>query len=63
MFVDEQQVPIEEEIDDLDLDPSTLHVLAVEDGAELGYEVVDGRSYCDAGIPHQEMKLSVEISR
>lgn len=129
VFVGEQQVPIEEEIDDLDLAPSTLHVLAVEDGADvgtarllddgpghyhigrvavrseargtgvgrelmeylartaaersggraeiflsaqeramgfyasLGYEVVDGRSYCDAGIPHQEMKLSVEISR
>ncbi|MGV9182287.1 GNAT family N-acetyltransferase [Arcanobacterium canis] len=128
VFVGEQQVPVEEEIDELDLAENTLHILAVVDGtdvgtarlltdgpgryhigrvavrseargtgvgrelmeylartaaersggkaeillsaqeqamgfyASLGYEVVDGHSYLDAGIPHQDMKLGVEIS-
>ncbi|MDP9800238.1 putative GNAT family N-acyltransferase [Arcanobacterium wilhelmae] len=125
VFVGEQQVPIEEEIDDADLAPSTLHVLATAEGTDvgtarlledapghyhigrvavrkdargtgvgralmeylaraaaqracgraeivlsaqeqamgfyssLGYEVVDGRTYLDAGIAHQDMRLVV----
>ena len=31
VFVDEQKVPIEEEIDDLDLAPTTIHLLAKDD--------------------------------
>lgn len=35
VFVVEQAVPIEEEIDALDSDPGTLHALAIEDGEVL----------------------------
>lgn len=38
VFVGEQAVPLEEEIDDADLDPTTTHVLALDTatGADLG---------------------------
>lgn len=35
VFVDEQRVPAEEEVDALDSDLRTLHVLAIEDGEVL----------------------------
>ena len=36
VFVDEQKVPIEEEVDALDLEPTTIHALALSDGVCLG---------------------------
>lgn len=36
VFVDEQRVPDEEEVDALDRDPSTVHVLARLDGRPVG---------------------------
>lgn len=36
VFVNEQKVPVEEEVDDLDLAPSTIHALALRDGECLG---------------------------
>lgn len=36
VFVDEQQVPLDEEVDQLDTAPSTIHLLAVVDGKDVG---------------------------
>lgn len=36
VFVDEQNVPAEEEIDDLDLAPTTIHALVVDGGVDVG---------------------------
>ncbi len=36
VFVDEQRVPPEEEVDTLDTAPETIHLLAVHDGRDLG---------------------------
>lgn len=48
VFVDEQGVPVEEEVDDLDTAPTTRHVLAVAaDGAAVG----TGRLLADAAHP------------
>ncbi|WP_069387149.1 GNAT family N-acetyltransferase [Cellulosimicrobium cellulans] len=48
VFVDEQQVPVEEEIDDLDTAPTTTHVL-VRDAA--GAVVGTGRLLTDSAHP------------
>jgi predicted GNAT family N-acyltransferase len=50
VFVDEQGVPVEEEIDDLDTDPTTTHVL-VRDGARGGAVVGTGRLLTDPAHP------------
>ncbi len=50
VFVDEQGVPAEEEIDDLDTDPTTTHVL-VRDRAQDGAVVGTGRLLTDPAHP------------
>jgi predicted GNAT family N-acyltransferase len=50
VFVDEQGVPVEEEIDDLDTDPTTTHVL-VRDRTQGGAVVGTGRLLTDATHP------------
>ncbi|WP_435735680.1 GNAT family N-acetyltransferase [Cellulosimicrobium sp. PMB13] len=50
VFVDEQQVPAEEEIDDLDTAPTTTHVL-VRDTQEDGAVVGTGRLLTDPAHP------------
>ncbi|WP_448071715.1 GNAT family N-acetyltransferase [Georgenia yuyongxinii] len=49
VFVDEQQVPAEEEIDDLDTAETTTHVLALD--AATGAAVGTGRLLSDPGHP------------
>lgn len=36
VFVEEQKVPADEEIDDLDLVPTTIHALVVDGGVDVG---------------------------
>lgn len=36
VFVDEQRVPVDEEVDALDVAPETIHLLASRDGRDLG---------------------------
>ncbi len=36
VFVEEQKVPADEEIDDLDLAPTTIHALVVDGGVDVG---------------------------